>query len=282
MSSTATLIYTAFLGGMSAAAAAAQLSSVPPPADVLQFYGVRVISDSTPTASPVVRTIVLGLNPVSAATATAHIGPDSGNGINTISVSAAGSGYVAAPIVSFTGGRPIVTPEQSTENAAAISVLSGSLDLPAQAIAYLKAVSTSIANAGTGYSAETFLQVTGALKPGGTPMILTPTIVGGSITAVAITQAGVGYTNPPTITVVDPSVSPGMNGVVTVSMGVGEVVVLRAGKGYNAPPTVVLTPLFQALFPVASNQGAPLADLMTAELAAVMRSPVTANFPVIA
>jgi hypothetical protein len=282
VSSTATLVYSCYLGGLTDTAAAALLASIPPPADVLAFYGLRLISDSTPVASPVVRTIVLGLNPTSTATATANIGPDSGNGVESVTITSPGAGYVQPPIVSFTGGRPTVTPAQSTDNAAAETVVNGNPNQPAQAQAYLTAVSTSIANVGSGYSANTFIVVSGALKPGGTPMELTPTIVGGHITGVAITTPGVGYVGVPQVAVIDPNVTPGTGGVVTVSMGLGEVVVLRPGGGYDAPPTVVLTPIYQALFPPASDQGAPLADLMTASLTKVMRSPVTANFPVIA
>jgi hypothetical protein len=282
VSSTATLVYTAYLGGLSASAGATLMASVPPPADILAFYGLRVVSDSTPSASPVVRTIVLGLNPVSTATATAVIGPDTGNGVESVTVTAAGSGYIQPPIVSFTDGRVVVTPAQSTDNAAAETVLLSNPNRPAWAQAYLMAVSTAIVAAGSGYSAETVISVEGALKPGGTQMVLTPTIAGGHITAVAITTPGVGYVGVPTITVVDPNVSPGGGGVVTVSMGVGEVVVLNPGGGYNTAPTVVLTPVYQAFYPTASNQASPLAELMTAALTQAMRSPVTANPPVIA
>lgn len=108
MSTQATLVYQAYLAGLSAANAAALLGGVPLPIDLLAFYGVRVLSDATPSASPCVRTIVLGLNPVVNATAVAALEDNnSGSPVKSVTVSAAGSGYVVPPIVSFTGGRAL-------------------------------------------------------------------------------------------------------------------------------------------------------------------------------
>ena len=317
MSSTATLTYTAFLGGASDAMAASLMSAVPIPQGILDQYGLRVISDATPVASPCVRTIVLGLNPVSSATATATLedAGATGAGVESVTVTAAGSGYTAPPVVSFTGGRPATPFRQVAELgsqryrqtipggiAQPENVVPPSLDFPAGAQAYLKVVSIAIGSGGSGYSAGTTLSLSGAYpRPGGaqpntkvptggpppavvgagTLMVLTPTIVGGSITGVTIVSAGTKYPHPPTITAVDP-MGTGTGAVLTAVMGVESIDVLQPGAGYNAAPTVVLTPLFQALFPPASDQARPLATLMLSALQQALMSPVSAGAPVIA
>jgi hypothetical protein len=313
MTATATLVYTAFLGGGSSAGVAAAMAAVPVPPDILNAFGLRLISDATPVASPVVRTIVLGLNPIASATATATLeaSGDSGSPVESITVTAPGSGYIRPPVISFTGGRP-VTPVQEipfTGPQRFMQNLDDSADSPsnqfqpqlnasAAAVAFLKAVSASFVG-GAGYSAATFIQVKGQLKSSGSPptltatpppdvgrlMVLVPTITLGAITAVTIVDPGSGYTGVPTITVVDPSVTPGSGGSVSVSMGVERIDVLREGAGYNAAPTVVLTPLFQALFPAGvspfEGQQRPFRNLMNTALEQALTSPVSAATPVI-
>ena len=274
MSITATLVYTAFLGGGSAVNVAFLMDDdqVPVPPDVLAAFGLRVDTDVTPVASPVVRTIVLDLGPSATATATAsleNVG-DSGSPVGAVAVTGAGQDYILPPFVQFSAGRSLTPPD--TE----ISQLAGSLDSPAMAQAYLEAVLVSFA-AGAGYSAATFIKVSGGLKPGGTPMVLTPTIVGGHITAVAITNPGDGYTGVPTVIVVDPSVTPGSGGSVFVSMGVGRIDVLRGGGGYTEAPTVTLVPAFISMFPDGTDQAAPLEQLMTTALQQSTLGPVTAS-----
>ena len=310
MSSTATLVYTAYLAGASAAKAAALMgaANVPVPTSVLNAFGLRVISDSTPAASPCVRTIVLGLNPVAAATATATLAAagDSASGIGAVTVTGAGSGYTACPIVTTSGGfatTPVRTlalpgPQQFRQFVpgnvpAQQSPLARAVNVPPSLQAYLKAVSTTIVAGGTGYSAGTTLQLSGFLpRPGGrlpvpykrndagVPIVLTPTIAGGVITGVAITNAGSYYTGTPVVTAVDP-LGTGSGANITLSMGVGAIDVFRAGSGYNAAPTVVLTPLYQALFPATGNQAKPLADLMVTALQQALMAPVSASTPVI-
>jgi hypothetical protein len=312
MTTTATLIYTAPLGGASAARIISLMAAVPLPTDALTFMGVRLISDTTAGAGPVTRTIVLGLNPVGTATATAVLASagDSGSPIESVSVSAPGSGYVAPPVISFTGGRPAVPvqeipfdgPSRFRQNLdAGASSPSNQfwpqLNTSAVAVAYLKAVSAAVASGGSGYSAATFIEVTDALKSAGDrpsltatpnvgvgrPVVLIPTIALGVITAVTIVDPGAGYVGVPTIEVVDPAMVPGTGAVITVSMGVERIDVLREGAGYNVAPTVVLTPLFQALFPAgSSNQAAPLRMLMNTALEQAITSPVSAAEPVIA
>jgi hypothetical protein len=278
MTSTATLTYTAFLGGATDTELAALISAVPVPPSVLNALGLRVISDNTPVANPVVRTIVLALNPASTATATAALATqNSGSAVGAATVTSPGSGYVLPPIVSFTGGRPanvVVAgfPTLSTD----VNQLAVSANSPAAAQAYLKVVSTNIAAGGSGYSAGTTLSVVGAQEQGATLAVLTPTIVGGVITAVAITNAGDGYTGIPQVFAVDP-MGTGSGAVITTSMGVGNIELYRGGTGYISAPTVVLTPAFQALFPSTGDQAYPLQQLMTSALEVATMGPVFAS-----
>lgn len=292
MTTQATLAYTAFLGGMMAADAAALVAAVPLPQGLLDFYGVRVLSDATPGASPVVRTIVLGFNPVSSATATAqlHDHGDSGSGLKGLTVTAAGSGYVQPPVVSFTGGRTGPAPTE----------ISGDENTPPSAVAYLKVVSAAVLAGGSGYTAATRIVVTGKLKSSGGPppfsagaplppdvgvvAVLTPTIAIGVITGVVVTSAGSGYVGVPTVTVVDSGGGTGAS--VSVNMGVGALDLLRPGGGFSSAPSVVLTPYFQALFPAGTSphvtQQAPFLNLFTAIFEKALLSPIAASTPVIA
>ena len=311
----AVLTYTAPLGGASAARIISLMnaSAVPVPPDVLAFYGLRVVADVTAGAGPVIRTIVLGLNPVSSATATAALlgAGDSGSPVASVQVITPGSGYVAPPIVTFTGGRP-TSPVQEIPfhnntrlrqslgiDVAApggINQFQPQLDSSAAAVAYLRAVSAAVVAGGSGYhAATTTIVVTGQRKSSGsrptlnkTPpadvgeqMVLIPTVTLGVITGVTLGTFGSGYTGIPTITVVDTNPSPGTGAVVSVSMGVDEVIVLREGAGYNAAPSVVLTPLFQNLFPAGASpfesQQAPLFNLMNTVLEQAISSPVSSR-----
>jgi hypothetical protein len=282
MSTQAILNYTAFLGGASAAQVIALMSAVPPPADALSFLGVRVLTDSTVGVGPVVRTLVLGLDPSANATATAALETSaSGSPVGSVLVTAPGADYILPPVITFTGGRPTVIPAQSTQGID-VNQRAGSLDSPAVAQAYLKVVSTAVVAGGGGYSANTFIKLSGGIKPGGVQAVITPTIAFGVITGVTIFSAGSGYTGVPTVTVVDPNAIPGTGAVVSVSMGVGTIEVLRGGTGFNAPPTVVITPYFQALFPLGSDQGSPFRQLRTTALEQATMGPVTASLPIIA
>lgn len=307
MTTQATLVYTAYLGGLSAAAAATLMGAVPVDPGILGFYGLRVLSDSTPVASPVVRTIVLGFNPSVTATAAAHLeSHDSGSSVISISVSGAGADYVQPPAVSFTGGRPAIPVQEipfggprrahqtMPDTASPTNEFQPQLNASACAFAYLKVVSAAVAAGGGGYSAATFIRVSGQLKSQGgphgvgpptgvgRPAILTPTIALGVITGVTVTDPGSGYVGVPTITVVDPAVTPGTGGKITVSMGVGSIEVTRGGAGYASAPTVVLTPFFQAMFPPTGDQGVAFRHLFTTSLETALKSPITASPPVIA
>lgn len=299
MSSTATLSYKAFLGGASAAQVIALMSAVPVPKDALSFLGVRVISDSTVGAGPVIRTIILGLNPVTPAMATATLIPGDGSGspVNILTVTAPGSGYILPPIVTFTGGRLAETPQVqafagdkmvrqhfslSPGNPDPENVRDGSLNSPAHAEARLKVVTATVTAGGSGYGPSTFILVQGGLARGGRPAVLTPTITLGVVTGVVITDPGSGYTSVPNVAVVDPGATPGSGATIAVSMGLDLLLLLRPGSGYTSAPTVVLTPYFQSVFPPTGDQAAPFRNLMNVSLEQATMGPVSASPPVIA
>jgi hypothetical protein len=96
MTTTATLNYAAFIGGATAAELIALMQSVPPPAAMLAKLGVRPVLASAAGAGPVIYTVVLGLGPIAAATATSTLKSPgaSGSGVGSVTVGAVGSGYV--------------------------------------------------------------------------------------------------------------------------------------------------------------------------------------------
>jgi hypothetical protein len=100
MATQVTLKYQADPTGTSSIRLAARMNafSVPVPPDVLQASGLRVISDTTPVATPVVRTIVLGFDPTVAATISTVI---EGGSVTSITRLTAGMDYVTPPPVSF-------------------------------------------------------------------------------------------------------------------------------------------------------------------------------------
>jgi hypothetical protein len=299
MSSTATLSYKAFLGGASAAQVIALMSAVPVPKDALSFLGVRVISDSTVGAGPVIRTITLGLNPVAAATATASLVPGDGSGspLAALTVTSPGSGYVIPPIVSFSGGRLAEAPQvqaftpdrmarqhftTSPGNPEAANQRDGSFNAPAHAEARLKVVSATVTAGGSGYGPNTFILVQGGLARGGRKAVLIPTIALGVVTGVVVTDPGSGYTSVPSIAVVDPGATPGSGAVVTVSMGLDLLLLTQPGAGFTSAPSVILTPYFQAVFPPTGDQSAPFRNLLNTALEQATLGPVSASPPVIA
>ena len=278
MSTTATLVYKAAQGGAALTTIAAAMRAVPVPPSVLAALGLRVTSDLTVNGPPVMRTIVLNFGPSSTATATATLfeAGESGSGIGSFTVTAAGANYVLAPIVqiSSAGQTDLVT--------------------PAAGLAWLKAVGAAVGSGGSGYSTSTFAVVSPASPGGGPtsttsapsaptsqsrPVKLSLTIALGVITGVAIVDAGTGYQGLPQVSIVDP-MGTGSGAVINLSMGVDRIDVARVGVGYQSAPSVTLIPAFDVMYP--AGQGGPLANLMTVALSQAILSPVVASAPVIA
>jgi hypothetical protein len=281
MSSIAVLAYTAYLGGATAAQVIAAMQSVPPPASTLNKLGIRTITNIAAGAGPVVYTVTLGLGPTAPASGTPTLADAgaSGSGIASVAVSAAGSGYVAPPVVSFIGGRTILAPNPGFPSQQPVeSMMTGDENTPAAAQAYLRVLAVSFTG-GSGYSANPIAIVSGRTRQGGSQATLALTVAGGIITGVTIGDSGDGYTEVPTVVVVDPT---GFGATITITdMGVGEIIVTRQGGGYSSPPTVVLTPFFQATFPPTGDQSAMFKNLMNTALEQAVIGPVSASAPVI-
>jgi hypothetical protein len=121
----------------------------------------------------------------------------------------------------------------------------------------------TINNGATSYTVSaTQIKITGG---GGTGAVVTPTITGGVIASIAVTNSGIGYTGPPAILITSGIVSTtnlvGGSGYVvantqiTISGGGGSGAILtpvasgaitsltitNAGSGYNNTPTITIT-----------------------------------------
>ncbi len=253
-------------GSITAAALVTAMGAVPLDTEFLRNLGLRVLSDSTSAASLVVtRTIVLAMNPSSAATATAQLfsGDGSGSPIDTVTLGAAGADYVALPIVTV--------PNVPTNNIRR-----------AQMHAALSVQSLTVVSPGSGYpGTATIVFSEGGLAPGGVQATATVTIGGlGVVTGVTLTSAGGPYTFPPTATVVGVG---GSGAVLLAHLGLSGIILDDPGGGYVPPaPAVTITPLFKALFPDGTDQVSPTAMWMTEILQSALRTPVVATVPVVA
>lgn len=231
------------------------------PQATLTCMGLLLSSDST-TAG--VRTINLALVPTVAATATAQLNPGGGapsaSPVFSLTLTGAGSGYAAPPVVSI-----VPASGDSTGNGA-------------KARATLNLASVSVTSEGSGYVVP-IVEFVGNLAPNGTPATATATVVGGMITGIAVTSPGSGYTGIPQVLILDPGGGTGAEA--TAVMQVGSLVLTNPGKAYSAAPTVVLTPLFKSQWPDGSNQAQPLAGLFLPGISKTSLAQVVASPPVI-
>src|SRR4029077_5734533 len=181
MTTQITCVYKATATGtVTAAALVSAMGAVPLDTEFLRNFGLRVLSDSTAAASLVVtRTIVLAMNPSSAATATATLFPGDGSGspIDFLTLSAAGSDYVAPPVVTL----PPVPPDNIRR---------------AQAHPTLNVQALTVVAGGAGYPSNAMVVCSGGgLAPVGVQATATATVGGlGVITGVTLTSGGGPYT----------------------------------------------------------------------------------------
>ena len=133
-------------------------------------------------------------------------------------VTAPGSGYVTAPIVTVTGG--------GGTNAAATAVISGGVS------------SVTLTGGGSGYTAAPTISFSGG---GGSGAAATATLTGGVVTAVTINNSGSGYSTAPTVTFTPISGNtPATNagGTAILNNVVSAVTITNPGTGYTSPPTL--------------------------------------------
>lgn len=133
---TATLKYTVTPEGATAAALQPVFSAVPlpnaEPFGELPTLGLRVTSDLTPVASPVVRTIQIAFGPSAPATATAVIAPASGI-LLSVTVTAPGLDYIRPPIVTLPKPPPMGT-SSAADNTQRAALVKAQLNVQAAAV----------------------------------------------------------------------------------------------------------------------------------------------------
>jgi hypothetical protein len=252
-------------GNQSQASLAARLAAVPLDLSLPRMWGLIPTSDvtSTPSATIVERVIELNMGNTFSAPITAVQDSSPLHGRVRSLILGSTTGYLAGPpIVNFSAPNP------SGLKAAASPVMG------------LKQV--LIANGGLGYTgATTAALVGGNLAPGGTPATLGAiTLIGGSVTSVAVANPGSGYTTYPQIVFTDSGGGSGASAYGGLNL-VG-VTLNSGGSLYSAPPTVTLTSLFFASTP--GEVGGEVTDYtmgnwMTGQMQIGTRSPIQAFSP---
>jgi hypothetical protein len=178
-----------------------------------------------------------------------------GGTLQTINVSAGGTGYTSSPNVNISGGGGFGATATATVSAGAVTAINitnpGSGYTTAPTITLTggsgsgATASAILTSGGTGYTTPPTITLTGG---GGTGAAASPTLTSGVITAISITNAGSGYTSAPTVTITGGGGS-GASATATIiaqneniSAGtVNGVNVSAGGSGYSATPTVTIT-----------------------------------------
>jgi hypothetical protein len=242
----------------------AEMSAPPTPTQELGLLGCFVSSDlTTHIGGTIRRRILVAIAPDVDATATAAIdGGSKSAPIQSLTLTAGGSGYTVPPVVVF-GDSSGTAPTKT-----------------AQAVALLGVLSAAIQTAGSSdFTTATVAFVGGGLEPGGTPATATATIVGGAVTALVITGHGSGYRTVPTVVVTgDGTVSP----IFVATLEVVGLTLTNPGEGYTTP-TVFLQGVFKYTWPDGNNfadQRQPFYNLMKQTLQSATSGPVVALAPV--
>lgn len=155
---------------------------------------------------------VIPLGSIGAASSTSGV-------VQSVAVTAAGTGYTSQPTVGFSGG--------AGSGAAATSTL-----VPTTVASY------TVGAGGTGYTTAPTVTVTGG---GGTGATATATVVSGVVTAVTLVIAGSGYTTRPTVGFTGGGGTGATATAVLTATGVSSVIMTADGTGYTSAPTVAFT-----------------------------------------
>jgi hypothetical protein len=259
------------VGGQTIAALAAQFAAVPLDLQIPQLFGAMPIGDATTiSGQTATRTITFQFAPAFPASATAILATPDGGGI-TLDLSGGENGdYGAPPIISFTGGNPVIGAHKMAETATAT----------AQCVL----LDAFIVNPGANYSAgSTAVLVGGDVDPRagmGRAGSASPVIgVGGAVTGIDFLDRGMGYGTYPQVKIVDP-LGTGSGAVIFVGLSIVNLTVFNPGN-YKTAPGVVFTPKFQAMTPDTADQKSTLRGFMARAFAEFIRSPVTAVEPVV-
>ena len=169
------------------------------------------------------------------ATATTTV---SGNSVNSITLTAAGTGYISVPLVVFDN-----TGTNGSDATAVATVLDGivtSVTLTAAGSGYTSAPTISFF--GGGSYVDTAVSITGG---GGTGATATATILGGAISDVTVTAAGTTYASltslanriPPFQTNINDEISQSNADIAQIDIWM----TTSGGSGYTSAPTVVFS-----------------------------------------
>jgi hypothetical protein len=240
-------------------------TGVPVDASFLQFWGLRVTSDTIGSSGSVVeRDITLAMGPSSTATATIQLqGGTALPLISGITVTGQGLDYVLPPALVITDA----TGAGAQFGPIGLQVLNTAQTL----------------SGGTSYVAPIATAV-GGLFPGGVAATFSVTVVGGAITAVTCTNTTTNgpYAYPPTIVITDPSGSG--TAIWYARAGIFPTIALlsQGTDGYTAP-TASFTPYFKTLAPdsSASAQAAAVKGFMVGVIPAASFIPVVELAPVV-
>lgn len=179
--------------------------------------------------------------------------------VETITVTAGGSGYSGTPIVQLTGGGgtgATATAVVTNGVVTGVNVVSkGSGYTAAPAVTFLSGtgatasttldtngsvLSVSVLNSGSGYTS-----VPTVTFSGGTPTTIaagTAVLSGGRVVSITVTDPGAGYTGAPTVTITGGGFTTQATAVANFSgVSVASVIVGSVGANYNYAPTVVFS-----------------------------------------
>lgn len=184
------------------------------------LYRTIFSPDQTPTPVPSAGGAEVLFLSGSGASAFASI---SGSGqIDRINITSGGTGYVAAPKVTITGGGGTGATANATISNGVVSAI-------------------TITNGGTGYSSEPTI----TLSSGGGASVTATIGGGGSVVSVAIFNSGSGYTSTPNVTIAAPTLSGGVTATANANVSNGRVTsitLISGGSGYTSAPSVTIDP----------------------------------------
>lgn len=228
MGTQVTCVYTVTPTGVAVVTIQPLILAAPIPPDVLDAFGLRIISDLTPVATPVVRTIVLGFDPSTAAAALPPVISNTSR-IESLAVDPAfpGVNYILPPGIAIS--QNFRTENRATNQEAILQ-------------AFMAATSVDVPTTGAGYTAATTkAHFLGGLPPA--PFRFTA----GCVRYVNIKNRGRGY--PVGSTVVfsgggpagGPPAIPAQASLVLNAQGrVQSITMIDMGSGYNQVPNVII------------------------------------------
>lgn len=187
----------------------------------------------------------------------------SGNGqIDRINIISGGTGYVAPPKVTITGGGgtgATATAIISNGVVTGINIINGGTGYSSEPTITISSgsgaavtatvggggsvVAVAVVNSGNGYTSTPNITISAPSLPGGTTATATANVSAGRITSITLTNGGSGYTSAPTITI-DPAPSGGINATASAAFSgfsVQSVTLTNPGSGYTGAPTVTFS-----------------------------------------